>query len=337
MNDMFFWSWMIWRRTCLPLCLKMADTAMMFHGRRKEKKSSSSFSITHKSFWSQKERRGILLLQIIKRFWSSLAHNQYKVYFSPGEEDGQYFSKSLMTNDYLEEMELGRDGIQTTCFDFIIKPGGLKLKHGIWKHFGKYDFNFRPTFLFKNILFAENCITLGEMKIKEGLGNNQIFMFCSNNNNSNSRNIQSLVLKTVWLMISFDNFQHFTVLIHTELMIQNKTIFFWLNPGDSPSKYHSISSYHLEYSPIQKYHPIFIKLHIVCNSHQIIFIKNQRSMDIMQGNVLLITLFLKLSNLSTPPFLYSLNLYRDTKWINFLSMIVGITSSPLEKCIHWLL
>ena len=64
---------------------------------------------------------------------------------------------------------------------------------------------------FKNILFAEKCINLGEIKIKEGgasqveilicffnqfvsillldEGNNQVFIFCSINNNPNSRNI----------------------------------------------------------------------------------------------------------------------------------------------------
>jgi len=32
----------------------------------------------------------------------------------------------------LKRSEVGRDGIKTTCFSFIIKPDGLKLKHDIW-------------------------------------------------------------------------------------------------------------------------------------------------------------------------------------------------------------
>ena len=142
-------------------------------------------------------------------------------------------------------------------------------------------------------------------------------------------------------MIHFDNFNTpMLKSIKNSLFNNNSLSFFQLNPGDSPSKDHSIYFYHLLYSQNQQAHSIFIKFYMACNAHQIFSRKIQRSMEIMQDKVLLIHLCLinfliaglkqgvgnnfikkkkinkQLRNLSTPSFLYSHNLCRDTTWIS---------------------
>ncbi|KNZ57801.1 hypothetical protein VP01_2069g3 [Puccinia sorghi] len=109
MNNMFYWYWIIWRRTCFPLFLKMERKVCIRHGKREEKKSSSSSFFTHKLLRCRmrshrdkllyvKSQRGILLHNFSSYEFETLI--TYSLLLKLNSKFGKFLDNKIHCNAY---------------------------------------------------------------------------------------------------------------------------------------------------------------------------------------------------------------------------------------------